>query len=367
MNANRSSNASKQTKISFFLTLVIFLVWALLAIGLIVLLDSYLSGIQQKTFSPRNPFQLDFSYSIETLKDLWIILVGILLFGSLINAIISQWKLPSKVLLGLIVLISITLSIFALIVSLQECEGLSCLGIGYAVWLAEGSLIMTAGTIPPLSASILNLANPFLRKKFWLIGITTIIFTSVLWFTATAGLRAEFSKRIDVKQTDLEKVFKDPTFPVYEPIYLPPQITKLVTEDVDEIRAPASMPGSPRYWEVKWGGSVNYLRTYLNGQISDFKLTQTKLYQPITIKEFLKNDLDALHKIQQEKEDRQDPWNYQNIEKLFIGDSPAIFVSYRNSPSIWIYKDNMRIVIDGSGKVPREELIKIAESLERMN
>ncbi len=176
--------------------------------------------------------------------------------------------------------------------------------------------------------------------------------------------------RATTAKSEVEKIYTDVSMPVYEASYFPPQITKLAHERVQDIKAPASMPDSPRRWEVKWGGSTNYIRTYLNGEVSDFQVTQTKLYQPISLGEFVKNDLDALYQIQQEEQNPKIYYsgksNYQNIERLNVGSSPTIFFLEYNKPILYVYKENIRIEIDGAGKVPKEELIKFAESLRKV-
>ncbi|MEK7617361.1 MAG: hypothetical protein AAB414_04875 [Patescibacteria group bacterium] len=339
--------------ISLFLTLFI------LAAILLSFLDSYFQNIIQVRFTPREQVIFDFSHLFRRLQPFWVWLVGIFVIGSVVTYLISKSVLLSRIFVVLVSMTALGFAIFAYYVLSQPCEELGCIGSVFGLWLAEASWLIAGASIPILlSASLKDTSNLIKSKLLWMNTLITLICISLLWYITTSLLRAESTKTAATAQRQIQEIYSDQTFPVYEPSYLPPVVGKIGQE-----------------WTADRGDSVDYVRWYHYGptKVLSFEILETKPKTSKTNDEYLQEDLRELQAKQEKFKD--DELYAYNLEVITIKQSPALVYTEHSLqravvPVVQLYIEGVRIKISvnvGAEQLPKEELIKIAESLQRIN
>lgn len=108
-------------------TLIPFVVWFISAFVLVVVLESYLSGLNQLRFTPRTGFSIDFSSILTTVSSFWIWILAISIISYFAIKLISRSILASRVFLIWVIIAAIGIAILANWVLRQGCEGLDCI------------------------------------------------------------------------------------------------------------------------------------------------------------------------------------------------------------------------------------------------
>jgi len=372
LNQSGISNISTNQIVIKFL---LFFLWSFLAIVILVLLEGYFGGLNQQRFTPREGFSFDFSYPIEALKESGVWLVIILLVSSVVASLVSKSVLLSRSLLTLIALVAFGGSIANYVSFQEDCEGLSCIGVVYSIWLSEATLIVAAGSVPILLySSLKQTRNIITSKTFWLSGLLVLFGVSGLWSLSTSRLRGQITERSEVSKQEVQEIYSDSGIPVYEPTYFPPNVGKLGNEWVQDYRSKGVFNTNPgRNWESNYGGALEYKREYLYNDVLQFLITEYKLEKEITDEQFYQNDLNQLQQEIQESLNHPDPLfrkpNLENIESLKISNFPAIYYLSYKSPVLNVYRDGIRItihVLADAKQIPKEEFIKVAESLKKV-
>ena len=352
-----ASQPTSKSKLDFLSKIGFFIFWLVVAIVLIILLDSFSHGFDQLRFTPRKGFSLDFSYQLEILRAFGVWIIGIIVVGSLITYFVSKSVVISKIFLILVLILTVGFSALAYYVSRQPCEGLGCIGIGFSLWFAEATWFIAAGSLPILYISSIKGTNLVKNKRFWLSGLVVLLGISILWFFTTSYLRAESSKKVSTAKSEVQQVYSDPNFPVFDPTYLPSAVGDVGHEWV------ADRENSTEYIR-------NYSYSYGKTRALAFNLIETKPKVPKSDEAYFQEDLTKLNEKQKKFTD-SDSFAY-NAEGLIVAGYPAIFYyQYGKYPSLYLYREGVRIEISvnpGSDQqLSKEELIRIAESLKKVN
>lgn len=177
-------NKPSNTKVSFIATVSSSFIWFILTLLLISILDTYFSS--RIRFTSSVSIVSDFSQTLEALQLFWMWLLGIFIASTIITYFISKSSIFSKLFLGFICIAAVGLSMLAYWVSRQPCEDMGCVVILLSLWFAEGSWLIAAATLPTLFIATIKKQNVSLSNKtFWLIGASTLIAISLLWFFTT--------------------------------------------------------------------------------------------------------------------------------------------------------------------------------------
>ena len=135
--------------------IILFFLWASLAALILGLLNSSVLGILIYVFG--------------------FVFVPVLVMSALVVSLISRSSQWSRTALILVIGMSVALPIF-IVTPLAKCEGLECIGAGFALMIASAVWIISAGSVPIL------LTNAFWQnedliysRKFWLAGIFTLM------------------------------------------------------------------------------------------------------------------------------------------------------------------------------------------------
>jgi hypothetical protein len=195
-------------------------------------------------------------------------------------------------------------------------------------------------------------------KKFWLTEILVLIGILIIWFLTASPLIAESVRNFSIAKSQIQKIYSDPTFPVYEPTYLPPSVGKLRFEQV-----------------FVSADSVKYIRSYYyrSTKFNVFTIVETKPKVPKSNEQYFQEDLNELKARQSLFADNE--FYKYNTEAITINGNPAlIYPEYILEDKVFLalqlYVEGVRISISvglGSEPLSKEELIKIAESLKRKN
>jgi|SRR3989344_5359125 len=368
---NLQTTAQKST---FFPTILAFCFSTFITFILLISIDIYLANLQQSFFTPRSGFSIN-TPLLFSLGKLTIWLIPVVAVFSLITHLIAKIKILSKITVGLLLLLSIGAGLALFIVSGIDCEGLGCIGIAFALLFAESSWLISGGAIPVLLVKGIREESSLLKNKtFWGVLILTSFMLSVTFFISSLNLQKFYKQRTEAKTQELEKVDKDPSIPVFEPEYLPPGVTELTNERVTDNRNTGVYNTNPTHlWEREWNNTLKYERTYLNNGVSSFIIEEHILGKPID--NFLYRENDFVELQQQIEKSLNHPVpefrkpNIEQVEKLTIDDSPALFYFYYSKPYIHVYKDGVKIkifVLGTSNQISKEELIKVAKSLKRI-
>jgi len=336
-----------------------FFIFFLLSIILLSLLDTFFYSIDVVRFTPREQVSFDVSRSLRILQLFWIWLLGIFVVGSTIIYLVSRSVLLSKIFLRLISVVTIGFAILAYWVSIQPCGGFGCsIGIGLSLLFAEASWIIAGASVPILFLSVLRRTENLLSdKKFWLTGILVLMGISILWFLTTSHLRAESAKRVSTAKSQIQNIYSDPTFPVYEPTYFPPSVGTVGHE-----------------WTANRTDSLEYIRRYHYGptKVNNFEILETKPKAPKPNEQYFQEDLNEL-KAEQSRFAGYEFYKY-DLEVITINGNPALIYTEHSFnkvlPILQLYVEGVRIKISmnvASEQLSKEELIRIAESLQRKN
>jgi len=343
--------------------LIPFLIWFIASFLLLRLLDSYLAAINQLRFTPQSGFSLDFAYALQTISGFWIWILGVFVVSYLVVHFVSRVVLASRILLVLLVIATIGVAFFANWVAKQPCEGLGCIGISISIMIAELVWIISASAIPLLVYSSFHETGSRLKsKKFWLSGVIMLFVISSLWFFATAPTKAVLEEKGETASEEIQQLYSDPSFPIFSPTYLPKRVIGLRHEYV-----------------IEWGQGLvgeytEYTRKYLyefdSLKQNSFTITQEKPQATITDEEYFQVDY------QQYQENTAHRSDYQ-FQPLTINGYPAYYVqfgeSYVGGSEISLFRDGVKITISLKARenfkpvIPKDEMIKIAESLEKVN
>jgi hypothetical protein len=198
-------------------------------------------------------------------------------------------------------------------------------------------------------------------KKFWLTGILVLIGISIIWFLTMSPVIVRSIKEFSIAKSQIQKIYSDPTFPVYEPTYLPPSVGKLENENVYDL-----------------GGYVLYSRVYRYGPTGhdSFVIEELKPKVPKSNEQYFQEDLNVL-KVRQSLFADNEFYKY-NPEVITINGNPALIypediLGDKVFLALQLYVEGVRIRISvwayglESEPLSKEELIKIAESLKRKN
>jgi hypothetical protein len=335
-----------------------------------LLLDALVGVINVASDTPSEPINV---YLItRVLKEdvllvpqvLWVWRLGIFMVGFIITYLASRSVLLSKVFLGLVSGAAIIFSIFLyLLFSGEPCgwlEGLRCSNIILFVeasWIIAGA----SATVPILLSNIWGRTENLLSdKKFWLTEILVLIGILIIWFLTASPLIAESVRNFSIAKSQIQKIYSDPTFPVYEPTYLPPSVGKLRFEQV-----------------FVSADSVKYIRSYYyrSTKFNVFTIVETKPKVRKSNEQYLQEDLNELKARQSLFADNE--FYKYNPEVITINGNPAlIYPEYIFGDKVFLalqlYVEGVRIRISvshdlESEPLSKEELIKIAESLKRKN
>lgn len=344
-----------KSKSDFLTKIAFFIFWSLLGLVLITLLDGLLHSLDQIRFTPREQFSFDFSHQLEALRLFGVWIIGVLAVGSLITYFVSKSARLSRVALILIATLTIGFSALAYFVSLQPCEGLGCIGIGFSLWFAEAWLFIAAGSLPILYMSSSKEISLAKNKRFWLSGLVVLLGISILWFFTTSYIRGESAKKVSTAKSEIQQVYSDPNFPVFEPSYLPPSVGEVGHE-----------------WVADRQSSVEYIRWYLYGGCTCFEISQEKSNVPQTPNDYLGKDISEINKTQEIYAD--DDTFTSSYEMLTINEEKAFYYSEKSNfgreNTLYLYPEGVRIKLSvniSQAQLSKEQLIKIAESLKKVN
>lgn len=237
-----------------------------------------------------------------------------------------------------------------------------CIVIGLILLIAELVWIISAGAVPILSYSSFDKTGSiFKSKKFWLSGIIMVFSIFLLWFFAISPIRVELVEKAEVASNEIQQLYSDPSFPIFKPRYLPPRVVELSHEYVQNWGEYTPFP------------STEYTRKYLyefnSRKSNSFTIIQVKPQTILTDGEYFQKDYDSF------LESSYYPSGYYQHEILTINGYPAYYTEFaeEKGSEIFIFREGTKIVISlktgGNIRplIPKEEMIKIAESLKKVN
>jgi hypothetical protein len=227
--------------------------------------------------------------------------------------------------------------------------------------IVESSWIIAGASVPILLSNIWGRTENLLSdKKFWLAEILLLIIWFLITFLIALPQIAKSVKKLSIAKSQIQKIYSDPTFPVYKPTYLPPSVGKLRFEEVFDS-----------------ADSVEYVRSYYyrSTKFNFFKIVETKPKVRKSNEQYLQEDLNELKARQSLFADNE--FYKYNPEVITINGNPAlIYPEYVLGDKVFLalqlYVEGVRIRISvphglESEPLSKEELIKIAELLKRKN
>jgi hypothetical protein len=359
---NSTNKNMSEKKFSLLAVIGSYSISFLLFLILPLLLDTLVGVINVASYTPSEPISVHLitrvlEESIGFLKILWIWFLGTFVVGFIITYLASRSVLLSKVFLGLIsgaVIIFSILLYWVLEESFAE-PSLLFLALVLSSWIIAGA------SVPILLSNIWGRTENLLSdKKFWLAEILLLIIWFLIMFLITLPQIAKSVKNFSIAKSQIQKIYSDPTFPVYKPTYLPPSVGELRFEEVfDSV------------------DSVEYVRSYYyrSTKFGFFKIVETKPKARKSNGQYLQEDLNELRARQPLFTDNE--FYKYNPEVITINGNPAlIYPEHILGDKVFLvlqlYVEGVRIRISvpygfESEPLSKEELIKIAESLKRKN
>ena len=338
-----------------------FLIWFIASFLVLGLLDSYLVAVNELRFTPRSGFSFDFSYTLQTISGFWIWILGVFVVSYLVVHFASRVVLVSRILLVLLIVATIGVAFLANWVARQPCEGLGCIGISISMLIAELVWIISASAVPLLVYSSFRETDTILKnKKFWLSGVVMLFSLSFLWFFATSPTKATLEEKGKVASEEIQQLYADSSFPIFEPGYLPERVVRLGHEYV--IEWGQGLAGAYKEYTRK------YLYQYDTIQSTSFTITQEKPQNPISDDQYFQVVYDQYRKDTAHRPEDE-------FQTLTINGYPAYYVQFGESlgGEVVVFRDGVKIVISLKARenlkpvIPKDEMIKIVESLERVN
>ena len=355
-----------EKRFSLLAVIGLYSILFLLSLILLLLFDTLLAVINVASDTPSEPISVHLitrvlKGQVLLLRFHWILHLVIFVVGFTITCLVLKYASSPETFLRVISVAVIIFSIFRYLTLKQPCEGLECIYVGFILLFAEASWLIAGASVPILLLSIWGRTENLLsHKKFWLTEILVLISISIIWFLTTSPLIVRSVKNFSIAKSQIQKIYSDPTFPVYEPTYLPAFVGKLENEYVYDS-----------------GDYVLYMRVYRYGPTGhvSFVIEELKPKVSKSNEQNLQEDLNELRARQSLFADNE--FYKYNPEVITINGNPALIypediLGDKVFLVLQLYVEGVRIRISvpvglESEPLSKEELIKIAESLKRKN
>ncbi|MCH7605162.1 DUF4367 domain-containing protein [Patescibacteria group bacterium] len=362
-----NSTALPENKIRLRTVIGAFFLWFILAVLVWVFLGPYMIQVVVRgLLSPQETMDfLEAAYKIRIANSLSTpLLVGTFLVGTILTYLISRSVQFSRILLALIAVAAVGLTVYTRwVVSVAEGLG-GAIAAGLILLIAQTSWIIAAGAFPILVATLSKQSGNLLTsRKFWATGILMLIGILVAqYFIASPGI-AESLRVEQSGEKEIQNFYNNPEFPIYEPSYLPLGVEGVLSE----------IAGRDAF------GGLFYRREYHSDSSSRVYLIieVTKLKDPKTDEVFFQENLEFREGFKQKaielRESGIPRWEnvfIAEVESMTIGQNPVLYYTESTGGTVLeVYRDGVQIRIDTAygSALPKEELIKIAESLQRID
>lgn len=170
-----------------------------------------------------------------------------LIVGLILSLLVIRSKSFSKVLLVVLLIISFIVGVLNFWVASIPCEGLGCIGISVMRLVANAVWAVTFASTPVLLSNIVNLNV----KRYLILTASMILVLSIVWLISSISFAKHFVEQAPIKRAGIEQYkqmekereqmaekilaeinefHENPSFIVFEPTYLSPQIGKLGEE-----------------------------------------------------------------------------------------------------------------------------------------
>ncbi|MDP2638410.1 MAG: hypothetical protein Q8P26_05100 [Candidatus Levybacteria bacterium] len=261
------------------------------------------------------------------------------------------------------------------ILTLQKCGA----GGGFAcgvVWnmlllIASAFWILAAGSISLFKFSSEKKSLSFFSKERLRFGFLSLLIIFVVGILSTSNLIRHGYDNSNRKTQQLNQMYADKSFAIFKPTYLPPIIDKNSRDESGVIGIGVNGTKEKAYFLTYYSSKsiVEYQGRKYKARLSitqgDFKGSDEERFQ---------DDFTYQYDLIIKYKDDNGPHNYykgDRIEKLTIKNYPAYYYfdnGIAKNGKLLLYREGTQIRMDSTNyNFSKEELIKIAESLERIN